>query len=67
MAILRAIHDAMDRAWMEDILGLAAENGVALEVNGSALESASIPHYGEVYGDIVREARQAGGAVHLWL
>ena len=58
---LRRIYEAMDKARLEEILGLAAQNGVALEVNGSSVsKSESMPHYGEVYREIVGLAKKLG-------
>jgi histidinol phosphatase-like PHP family hydrolase len=57
---LRGIYDAMDRARLEDVLGLAARHGVALEVNASSLEAENMPHYAGVYAEIVRLAHGLG-------
>jgi histidinol phosphatase-like PHP family hydrolase len=57
---LRRIYEAMDPARLHDVLGLAAENGVALEVNAGALLSPELPHYGEVYREVARQARAQG-------
>ncbi|HHX64598.1 MAG TPA: hypothetical protein GX702_06885, partial [Chloroflexi bacterium] len=57
---LRAIYEAMDRARLEDVLGLAAHHGVALEVNVSSLASKNMPHYTEMYAEIVPLAKQMG-------
>lgn len=57
---LRAIYEAMSRSRLEDVLGLAAERGVALEVNGAALTSERMPHYAVVYAEICRTARLLG-------
>ena len=45
---------------LEDVLGLAAERGVALEVNGAALVSERKPHYPTVYAEICRTAKALG-------
>lgn len=57
---LRAIYDAMDKARLRDVLGLAARNGVALEVNASSLTAPSLPNYATVYREIVSLARSLG-------
>jgi histidinol phosphatase-like PHP family hydrolase len=54
---LRAIYDAMDKARLRDVLGLAARNGVALEVNGSSLTA---PNYAAIYREIVALAKSLG-------
>jgi len=57
---LLRIYEAMDKGRLRDILGLAAENEVALEVNGSAVTSSDLPNYADMYGEIVKLARQLG-------
>jgi len=57
---LRRIYDALDKAWLTDILGFAAHNGVALEVNGSSVTSVYEPHYALVYREIVQLAKSLG-------
>ena len=57
---LRAIYEMMDRGRLSDILGLAGENGVALEVNGAALRSSGSPNYSQVYAEVVRLAKARG-------
>ncbi len=57
---LQRIYGAMDKERLQDILGLAAENGVALEVNGSSVTSADLPHYGDMYKEIVKRAKALG-------
>ncbi len=57
---LRRIYEAMDKAWLTDVLGLAAENGVALEVNDGSITSPNSPNYAGVYREIVRQAKQLG-------
>ncbi|MFO7918273.1 MAG: hypothetical protein R6V13_09350 [Anaerolineae bacterium] len=53
-------YEAMDKGRLQDILGLAAENGVALEVNGSSVTSPDLPHYGDMYKEIVKRAKALG-------
>jgi len=57
---LRCIYDAMDKSHLDDILALAAENGTALEVNGSALNSPNRPHYPAMYLPVVQRAKALG-------
>ena len=57
---LRAIYDAMDQARLRDVLGLAARNGVALEVNASSVTTPSLPNYPAVYREIVSLAKSLG-------
>jgi histidinol phosphatase-like PHP family hydrolase len=57
---LRALYEAMPPARLRDVLGLAAESGVALEVNGGALTSEGVPHYPAVYAEICRMAKLLG-------
>jgi len=57
---LRRIYEAMDKGRLQDILGLAAENGVALEVNGASVTSPDLPHYGDMYKEIVEQAKALG-------
>jgi len=57
---LRAIYEAMSRARLEDVLGLAVDRGVALEVNGAALVSEGMPHYPVIYAEICRTAKPLG-------
>ena len=57
---LRAIYEAMPPARLQDLLGLTAEQGVALEVNGVKLNSQRVPHYPIVYGEICRIAKSQG-------
>jgi len=57
---LRRVYEAMDKRRLEEILGLAAEKGVALEVNGSALNSPARPHYPEMFLPIVQQAKALG-------
>jgi len=57
---LRAIYEAMSPARLQDILGLAAEQGIALEVNGAALTSRKLPHYPAIYAEICRLAKDLG-------
>ena len=54
---LRAIYEAMPPARLQEMLGLASENGMALEVNGVALTSQKLPHYPEVYAEVCRIAK----------
>ena len=57
---LRAIYEAMDKARLRDVLGLAARNGVALEVNASCLTSPELPNYATVFREIVSLAKSLG-------
>jgi histidinol phosphatase-like PHP family hydrolase len=57
---LRAIYEAMDQARLRDVLGLAAQSGVALEVNGSCLAAPELPNYPAVYREVVSLARSLG-------
>ncbi|MBC7254789.1 MAG: hypothetical protein H5T66_01620 [Chloroflexi bacterium] len=57
---LRRVYEAMDKRRLEEILGLAAEKSVALEVNGSALNSPARPHYPEMFLPIVQQAKALG-------
>ncbi|MFP3897517.1 MAG: hypothetical protein ACLFV5_11870 [Anaerolineales bacterium] len=57
---LQRIYEAMDKGRLQDILGLAAENGVALEINGSSVTSSDLPHYGNMYKEIVKRAKALG-------
>jgi len=57
---LRAICEAMPPARLQDVLGLAAEKGVALEVNGGALTSQRLPHYPAIYAEVCRIAKPLG-------
>lgn len=57
---LQRIYEAMDKGRLQDILGLAAENGVALEINGSSVTSADLPHYADVYREVVKLAEPLG-------
>lgn len=57
---LRAIYEAIPPARLRDVLGLAAEKGVALEVNGAALASERKPHYPAVYAEICGIAKRQG-------
>jgi len=57
---LRAIYEAMDKVRLCDILGLAARNGVALEVNASSLAATELPNYPAVYREIVFLAKSLG-------
>lgn len=57
---LRHIYKAMNKERLTDVLGLAAENGVALEVNGSAVSSPNLPNYPVVYREIVQMAKSLG-------
>jgi histidinol phosphatase-like PHP family hydrolase len=57
---LRRIYDALDKAHLDDILGLAAENGTALEVNGSAINSPNRPNYPAMYLPVVQRAKELG-------
>jgi len=57
---LRAIFEAMPLARLQEILGLAAKNGVALEVNGAALTSERLPHYRAIYAEVCRIAKSLG-------
>jgi len=57
---LRAICEAIPPARLRDVLGLAAEMDVALEVNGGALTSERLPHYPAVYAEICRIAKPLG-------
>jgi histidinol phosphatase-like PHP family hydrolase len=57
---LRAIYEAMDKARLRDVLGLAARNRVALEVNASSLAAPSLPNYATVYREIVTLAKSLG-------
>ena len=57
---LLRIYETMDKGRLRDILGLAAENGVALEINGSSVTSSDLPHYAEVYTEVVKLAKPLG-------
>jgi len=57
---LRAIYEAISPARLRDVLALAAERGVALEVNGAALVSPRKLHYRVVYAEICRIAKRLG-------
>ncbi len=57
---LRAIYEAMNKARLRDILGLAARNGVALEVNASCLAAPELPNYAAVFREIVSLAKSLG-------
>jgi histidinol phosphatase-like PHP family hydrolase len=57
---LRAIYEAMPPARLQDALGLAVEQGIALEVNGAALTSGKLPHYPAVYAEICSMAKSLG-------
>ena len=57
---LRAIYEAMPPRRLQEVLGLAAEKGVALEVNGAALTSERLPHYPAVYAEVCRIAKPLG-------
>lgn len=57
---LRAIYDCMDKSRLRDALGLAARNGVALEVNASSLSVPGLPNYPAVYREIVALAKSVG-------
>lgn len=57
---LRAIYEAMNLGRLGDILGVAAQNGIALEVNDAALRSESLPNYASVFGEIARLAKGIG-------
>ena len=57
---LRAIYEAMSQTRLQDALGLAADKGVALEVNGAALTSGGMPHYPVIYAEICRTAKPLG-------
>jgi len=62
---LRAIYDAMDENWLADILGRAAEVGMAIEANAASLSDAGIPHYREVMAQFLPMARAAGCKLSL--
>jgi histidinol phosphatase-like PHP family hydrolase len=57
---LRAIYEALPPARLQDVLGLAADKSVALEVNGASLVSRTKPHYPMVYAEICRIAKLQG-------
>jgi len=57
---LRAIYEAMDKVRLTDIMGELASSGIALEVNGSAITSEAMPHYGQVYAEVARLAKSMG-------
>ena len=57
---LRAIYEALPPARLQDVLGLAADREVALEVNGASLASPTKPHYPVVYAEICRIAKGQG-------
>ena len=57
---LRAIYEGMPPARLQETLGLAAEQDVALEVNGAALSSTKLLHYPAVYAEICRLAKSLG-------
>ena len=57
---LRSIYESMSAARLGEVLGLAAERGVALEVNGGALTSERLPHYPAIYAEICRIAKPLG-------
>lgn len=60
---LRRIYEAMDKTRLDDILELAAQQGVALEVNGSAINSPNRPHYPEMFLPVVQRAKALGVAL----
>lgn len=57
---LRAIWEAMDRAWLTDILGEAARVKMAVEANAACLQDPAIPHYREVMAQFLPLARAQG-------
>jgi histidinol phosphatase-like PHP family hydrolase len=57
---LRRIYDVMDKRHLDEILGLAADKGVALEVNGSAINSPNRPNYPAMYLPVVQRAKELG-------